>query len=259
MGRLIRRLRRHKQYGSPFRRRTGHFWQALGTLAAVAGVVVTVIIAVAGGAEDRPTPEPNDFVHVSVVEEPMVDDDWIAPVDRTRGERPPPPGDCELSDIRRRAAWFARHGGAPAGAERFRVEVVNDSDRTMVINGLAVKRLTRLPPIKGTGVTLCPGEGGPFDTQYALINLDERPPRVAYRDANFEPIRAVDFAPEPHQPLRFWVQANAIKRRYRWTAILEYSLDGRRHEVEIRNAGKPFEVSGCSFKTGVCRSPAPHG
>lgn len=220
------------------------------------GVVVEGTVHCAPPRDDGDSPtsagSANDLVHITVVNEPMDDDVWIAPASTTRGERPPPQGNCGQADIDARASWFANRGGAPAGFEIFRVDVVNDSDRTMVIEGLKVANIEVLPPIRGPGATLCEGQGGPFDIQYVLIDLDQRPPNVEYFNADFEHVSAVDFAPEPHEPLRFFIQANAARYRYRWNVVLEYSLDGKHYAKLLRDGEQPFEVSGYSIPAGTC-------
>lgn len=214
--------------------------------AAVVATLVAVVALVGNYSSDA-----LDRVHVRVISEPMVDDVWIVPAGAKRSGQPASSEFCEPTA---RAEWFARHGGALAGGQSFRVEVVNDSDRTLVIEGLRVRHVEVLPAIRGVGQTVCPGGGGPFDTQYAVIDLDRRAQGFKYYDEAFKPTRAINFAPEPHEPLRFWVQAKAEAKRYRWTAVLEYSLDGQQFKVPIGDPRKPFEISGCSFRTGKCIS-----
>jgi hypothetical protein len=182
-----------------------------------------------------------------VAADPLVSDAWIMPPGAAGGEQPPPPGECGADALEARREWFRRHRGALAGGQDVYVEVVNDSDRTMAIEGLQIEHLEAIPAIKGTSEALCPrGGGGDFGTQYARLELDRRPPQFRYFDETYQPVPAVQFAPEPHQPLRFWIQAVAEERRYRWTAVLVYSLDGKRQEARIDDGGKPFDVTGCS-------------
>ncbi len=215
-------------------------WGAIGALAAVASAVVAAIALI----DEK---DPQERVHVRVSTQPLVQDIWIVPR-RARKLSPPAAGQCQASALQRRAEWFAGHGGALAGSQIISVEVVNDSDRTMTVAGLRLKHFRVLPPIRGVGHHLCPQPGGgPFDEQYTRIDFDRKPRAFRYFDRNFKRVRAVSFAPAPHEPLRFWIEAHAEKRRYEWTAVLDYSLDGQKHEVLISDGGKPFEITGCSI------------
>jgi hypothetical protein len=225
------------------------------TAAAVAaGAAVVVAVVTLGDWFQDVTNDPAGKVHVRILDPPQDDDLWIAPASRTRGEHPPPipAGGCRESDIRARAKWFVDHGGVPAAFQSFQVQVINDSDKTLVVDGLRIEHLDALEPVIGPSDDLCPGEGGPFEIQYATINLDRRPLNFEYHDASFRRIPAVDFAPEPHRPLEFYVQANASKHRYRWTAVLDYTLEGREHHIPIGDPRKPFDLSGCSIPRGTC-------
>lgn len=218
-------------------------WNPTSSKISAAAAVVTVLLAL-GAAMRSCGADPQDRVHVRILVEPLVDDIWIVPFRAGGANRPPAPGQCDTNTLLARERWFASHGGALRGREAFMVEVVNDSDKTLVVDGIRLEKPKTLPRIEGVSHTMCPGEGGPFDMQYATVNLDARPRRFQYYDNAFRRIRAVQFAPEPHRPLRFYIQATAKSRRYQWTAMFVYYLDGTVHKTAIGNRAAPFDVTG---------------
>jgi hypothetical protein len=226
-------------------------WRFLLAVVGAVAAAMTAVVAVAAYLDSREG-DPNDDVHARVVNEPKVDDTWVVSLAQVAGEEPPPPGSCTEAQIEARADWFRERAGVPGAFENFEVEVVNDSDRTLVLEGLRLDDLEALPAVSGVPETLCPGEGGPFDRQYASVDLDGSPQQFEFFNANFEPVEAIEFSPEPHRPLRFFIQALAETGHYRWYIVLEYSLDGEEHELRLTDAGQPFEVTGCDLVHEVC-------
>jgi hypothetical protein len=123
------------------------------------------------------------------------------------------------------------------------VEIVNDSDRTLLVENLHLTSAEKLPLIHGMTVPLCPeGGGGPPEDQYAVIDFDKSPLRFQFFNEIYQPVQAVDFSPSPHHPLRFWLFATSSSRHFRWHASLEYSLDGDVHQISIPGDEETFEI-----------------
>jgi hypothetical protein len=125
-----------------------------------------------------------------------------------------------------------------------RVEVVNDSDKTLLVESLRLSNAQKLPSPKGATYALCPrGGGGPPEDQYAMINFDERPLGFRLFNELYEPVPAVDFSPSPHHPLRFWILATSSTAHFRWRATLVYSLDGEIHRLAIPGSHASFAIA----------------
>src|SRR6185436_4811203 len=120
--------------------------------------------------------------------------------------QPPPAGDCGESELLRRRRWFEEQGGVQAGFSFRRIEVVNDSDSTLLVEDLQPSDIEKLPVVRGAAYPLCPHDGGgPVEDQYAVIDLAHKPLKFTFFNETYEHVNAVDFSPAPHHPLRFWI------------------------------------------------------
>ncbi len=204
---------------------------------AAALIALAALVLDLGGAADA-----DDAVHLRLIQEPLVHDSWIVPPDIR--SKPPAAGDCLESDLLARRRWLEAHEGIPVGFTVAQVEIVNDSDKTLLVEGLKLSEVRRLPRPKGTTYTLCPnGGGGPVDDQYAMVDFDQRSPELKLFNELFQPVAAVDFSPSPHHPLRFWILATSTTEHVRWRASLAYSLDGNDRSLAIPEDGKSFEIA----------------
>lgn len=184
----------------------------------------------------------SDSVHISVMEEPLVSDHWIVPL--TAAGRPPPAGDCGEEELLRRRHWLEEQGGVQAMSSFRRIEVVNDSDSTLLVEGLWPSDVERLPAAQGTDYPLCPrGGGGAVEEQYVAVDLARKPLQFTFFNKNYEHVNAVDFSPAPHHPLRFWIVSSASRDRYCWRTTLSYLLDGQSYKVEIPEGSHPFDIT----------------
>ena len=144
----------------------------------------------------------------------------------------------------RRRRWFEAQGGVQAEPSIRRIEVVNDSDSTLLVGNLQPTVVERSPTVQGTSYPLCPhGGGGPIEEQYAAVDLARKPLQFKFFDEIYKHVNAVDFSPAPHHPLRFWILSSASKGRYRWRATLSYLLDGKDYEIEIPEGGRSFDIT----------------
>jgi hypothetical protein len=211
-------------------------------VSAVAAVVVAVVAVLAFTLDLGSGPaDANEAVHLRLIQEPFVSDRWTVPGDIR--SKPPAAGNCTEDELIKRRRWLESHRGVATGLVIARVEVVNDSDSTLVVEGLHLSSADELPPLQGMTYSLCPrGGGGAPEDQYATIDFDDAPLRFHFFDNVYQPIRAVDFSPSPHHPLRFWLLATSSAAHYRWRASLEYSLDGDVHRVSIPDDGNSFEI-----------------
>ncbi|HEX6781863.1 MAG TPA: hypothetical protein VF125_07520 [Solirubrobacterales bacterium] len=211
-------------------------------MSAIAAVVVAIVAVLAFAVDvGGGSAEADDAVHLRLVQEPLVSDLWTLP-GRVSSD-PPPAGTCTQPELIRRRRWFQAHGGLPTGQVVARVEVINDSDSTLLVEGLHLSSAEELPPLQGNTYSLCPnGGGGPPEDQYARIDFDESPPRFEFFNELYQPVGAVDFSPSPHHPLRFWLFAYSESAHFRWRASLEYSLDGDIHWIPIPGGDGTFEI-----------------
>jgi hypothetical protein len=210
-------------------------------ISAAAAVVLAIVALGTFLSKTSGTSEPEDAVHLQLIEEPMVSDLWTVP--SGADERPPFAGDCLPSELEARRQWFKNHDGAATGLVAVRVDVINDSEKTFLVEGLHLTNVEKLPRTTGITYPLCPkGGGGPPSDQYAMVDFDERPLQFRFFNENYQPVPVVDFSPAPHHPLRFWILADSSASHFRWRVDLDYSLGGDLHRLVLPGDNQSFEI-----------------
>lgn len=186
------------------------------------------------------------FVHfsTSVLHEPG--GDWI--VRHPKGS-PPSPGECTEPEIARRASWLERQGGIETELLRIRVQVVNDSSETLVLQHLGFASYEHRARVRGRSYLTCAPEGGPVEGEHIEINLHSIPPTLEFLNEAYKPTTPFAFSPTHGEPAVFYIQASTLDQGhqngylYRWTLGLSYTLGGKSGTYLIENDGKPLEVT----------------
>jgi hypothetical protein len=90
--------------------------------------------------------------------------------------RPPPSGPCTDSEIAKRLAWFRSHAAVQRSRMRITVDVVNDSQQTLILQHIGLRRYARGPETTGRSFPVChAGEGEGVGIQYIKMNLFKPP------------------------------------------------------------------------------------
>lgn len=244
-----RRKRRVPPPGHSSRRSTR---QSLTIAAEAAGVIGALVAAAAliwsflASEEQPPRREASraeEAVHVRTIYEDIDQPVWIVPRSAVPIPAEPP---CDVPRMRARTRWFRQNGAAPVDENSVRISATNDSDATVVVEALRLDYLKRLPPIQGFVAPICSG-GGAIEEQTIELDLDQSPPTFRFlQTGTGPPIGRFAFAPTKGRPIVFWVIAHSQRDRYRWSAVLTYSLNGRSHDARIDNRGRPFDLSPCT-------------
>jgi hypothetical protein len=234
-------------------------WAAWATIVAVPLAIVSLLItAIPGGSSDQSgraaddgtvlvgTDNPAKQVHFTVSTTQEVGAQWIVP--HPVGS-PPPPGSCTDLELNRRVRWFVHNGGVIQGLMRIRVDVVNDSPDTLVLNGVSLHSYSRGPRTLGRSYVACAPIGGSIDFEKIEMNLFTRPPTFSFQDANYDPIPTFAFAPTKGRPEVFYVEASTLDQgrtnhaTYRWSLALSYTLGGKSGTFVIDGHGRPFVLT----------------
>jgi hypothetical protein len=223
--------------GAPRRKKVSAVVVSAIATAVIAVVTLSSFVLSIGGSADA-----EDAVHLRLLQEPFVHDRWIVP--SSVRSTPPPAGECSSPELHARRQWLRRHQGIPVGFTVARVEIVNDSDKTLLVEELRLASARKLPPPEGSTYDLCPrGGGGPPGDQYVKIDFDQRPLAFQFFNERYEPVPAVDFSPSPHHPLRFWILATSSHSHVQWKATLVYSLNGETQALSIPEGRQPFAIA----------------
>lgn len=148
---------------------------------------------------------------------------------------------CDGEDYLR---WIARSGAIPT-ANLFSLVVENKGDKTVVVEGFAVRTLEVRSP--SVGVVLdCPvgDDLGPVRTVHFSFTSPNSP-SISYTDQNRVQVSRLTFALKKHESQVVNIFADSPQALVRWDADILFTIDGRRVIQPLRgpDGHGPFAMS----------------
>jgi hypothetical protein len=210
------------------------------------GVCVSGGVYVGGTINCAPSTKPatpSQLVHFTTYTNHETGSPWVVP----HGV-PPPPGNCAETEVDNRIAWLERHGTS-LGELQVSVQVVDDSQDTLVFQHIGLRSYEQRPRITGRTYFTCEPGSGPVGGQFIELNLDKRPPTFEFFNNRFQPTTPFAFSPSHGEPAVFFIKASAAQEghqndsSYRWTLTLSYTLGAKKGVYVIANHGKQFEMT----------------
>jgi hypothetical protein len=139
-------------------------------------------------------------------------------------------------------------GGQPGSPQIVRLQLQATNDEDVTLTGVRFDLVSDATPLKGW-FTAQPGCS--FDpVQRARVTLDRQHTRVRYVDAKGNASSKLELSLSRRKPTVLELQAAARKHRVAWTATLVFDRDGRKQQLAVDDAGKPFRVTSASSSRG---------
>jgi hypothetical protein len=144
--------------------------------------------------------------------------------------------------------WAIENHGIPAGHSEISMTLSpKTGSSTVIVDRLRVELVEVTPAPPGT-VVIHPVGGADIVHRQAHITLiGDMPPPVSFLEAgSADETSAFTFALNVGEPAKLAITARADmgKYLYKWTAILDAIVAGKRRSVEISDNGKPFILHG---------------
>ncbi|MER5967109.1 helix-turn-helix transcriptional regulator [Streptomyces sp. NPDC002057] len=155
-------------------------------------------------------------------------------VDRQPEQVPPPPMEQDAP------AWVAALDAVPSGDQLMRLTVQGTGARTVVLEALHVRLVSKRAPLAWNDYVMGVGCGGQVSTKSFAVDLDAPRPGAAPAAGQ----RAFPYSVSESDPEVFFVAARARAHDVSWYLELVWSSGTRRGTVRIDDDGRPFRTSG---------------
>lgn len=134
--------------------------------------------------------------------------------------------------------WLRRNSGVDAGSTKLQLAVQRKIPKPVLLYGIRVKILDKLPPVTGIPVT-CP-TAGEVKYRSITIDLDAIPPRVKYKYGK----KTFGFTLQNDDTEAFTIVATTSRQHYKWLIELDIVVEGAQRTIEIgTSSGSPFETT----------------
>ncbi|MET7755737.1 helix-turn-helix transcriptional regulator [Streptomyces sp. NPDC005389] len=242
----------------PRHRRLRRTAVVVGTAVAAAAVAVVLVMNLTGGdgpekdrragdaaassgAPGRPGPSegrPTGSASApSVVTAPHT---WEGPcsqhylIDRQPEQVPPPPTEQDAP------GWIAALDAVPGGDQLLRLTVQGTGKRTVVLEALHVRVVTKKAPVAWNDYVMGVGCGGEVSTKAFAVDLDAGRPTAVPVGGQ----RTFSYKTSESDPVIFNVAARAQAHDVSWYLELVWSSGEERGTLRIDDGGRPFRTSG---------------
>ncbi|MEU9701200.1 helix-turn-helix transcriptional regulator [Streptomyces sp. NPDC047981] len=164
-------------------------------------------------------------------------------LDREPAQVPPPPSEAEAP------GWVSALGGVASGEHLLALTVQGTGKRTVVLEALPVRVVSKGAPLAWNDYSMGVGCGGEVSTKSFAVDLDSpRPDAGPFAGQRDFPYKVSESDPEV-----FYVKARAQAHDVSWYLELDWSSGTQRGTVRIDDNGKPFRTSGNVGRPGYDR------
>lgn len=143
--------------------------------------------------------------------------------------------------------WAIDNHGIPARRSEIAVTLLPKTESTVIVDRLRVKLVEVTPTPPGSIVVHPHGGAAIVHRQGRIRLLGKMAPIVSFLEqGSAEKRSGFTFALSAGEPARLAITAHAEEADYlyKWTAVLDLIVGGKRRSVEISNNGKPFVLHG---------------
>ncbi|MYT72079.1 MULTISPECIES: helix-turn-helix transcriptional regulator [unclassified Streptomyces] len=197
----------------------------------------------AGSGGDAKGPDSGGAAPLNVNTRPYVYDSPCSQhflVDSEPAQVGPPAGEQDAT------RWAAAYGAVSSGEQEVALTVQGSGARTVVLEALSVRVVSKSAPLAWNDYAMGSGCGGGVDTKSFDVDLDDGSPAVTVKGGQ----RDFPYKVSESDPEVFYVVAHTKAHDVRWELTLEYSSGGRHGTVRVDNGGTPFRTSGNAGRPG---------
>ncbi|MFH9726445.1 helix-turn-helix domain-containing protein [Streptomyces sp. NPDC017254] len=155
-------------------------------------------------------------------------------VDRQPEQVPPPPMEQDAS------GWVGALAAVPSGEQLVRLTVQGAGERTVVLEALHVRVVSKGAPLAWNDYAMGVGCGGGVSTKTFAVDLDAGRPAVAAVAGQ----RKFPYQVSESDPEVFYVTAHARAHDVAWYLELTWSSGKQRGTIRVDDKGRPFRTSG---------------
>nr|WTB28815.1 hypothetical protein OG781_04000 [Streptomyces sp. NBC_00830] len=155
-------------------------------------------------------------------------------VNRQPAQVPPPPTEQDAP------GWAGALDAVPGGDQLLALTVQGTGKRTVVLEALHVRIVTKGSPLAWSDYTMGVGCGGSVSTKSFAVDLDSGRPDTSPKSGQ----RDFPYKVSESDPEVFYVSAHAEAHHVTWFLGLEWSSGKQQGSVRIDDNGKPFRTSG---------------
>lgn len=142
--------------------------------------------------------------------------------------------------------WAAAYRAVSSDEQRVALTVQGTGAKTVVLEALHVRVVSRGAPLAWNDYAMGVGCGGGVESASFDVDLDAGSPMVGLKGGQ----RAFPYKVSESDPEVFYVTAHTKAHDVRWDLSLDWSSDGRHGTVRIDDAGTPFHTSADAGRPG---------
>lgn len=142
--------------------------------------------------------------------------------------------------------WAAANGAVASDEQRVALTVQGAGARTVVLEALHARVLSRSAPLAWNDYSMGVGCGGGVESASFDVDLDAGSPTVTVRGGQ----RDFPYEVKESDPEVLYVTVHTKAHDVRWDLTLDWSSGGRHGTVRIDNGGSPFRTSADVHRPG---------